>query len=63
MARTYTVSRLLARGAALPTLSPGDHEYAASRYRAARRSGATVRSIIDCLVASVAVRLDAPVLA
>lgn len=58
-----TVSRLLARGVALPTLSPGDHEYAASLYRAARRSGATVRSMIDCLVASVAVRLDAPVLA
>ena len=61
--QVVTVSRLLARGVALPTLSPGDHEYAASLYRAARRSGATVRSMIDCLVASVAVRLDAPVLA
>lgn len=61
--RVVTVSRLLARGVALPTLSPGDHEYAASLYRAARRSGTTVRSMIDCLVASVAVRLDAPVLA
>ncbi|MCW2681432.1 MAG: domain nuclease [Frankiales bacterium] len=58
-----TVARLLARGVALPSLSPGDHEYAASLYRAARRSGQTVRSMIDCLVASVAVRLDAPVLA
>ncbi len=58
-----TVSRLLARGIALPTLSPGDHEYAASLYRAARRSGETVRSMIDCLVTAVAVRLDAPVLA
>ena len=58
-----TVSRLLARGVALPTLSPGDHEYAASLYRSARRSGVTVRSMIDCLVAAVAVRLDAPVLA
>lgn len=61
--RVVTVSRLLARGVALPTLSPGDHEFAASLYRAARRSGTTVRSMIDCLVASVAVRLDAPVLA
>jgi predicted nucleic acid-binding protein len=58
-----TVSRLLARGIALPTLSPADHEYAASLYRAARRSGAAVRSMIDCLVTAVAVRLDAPVLA
>ncbi len=61
--QVVTVSRLLARGVALPSVSPGDHEYAASLYRAARRSGATVRSMIDCLVASVAVRLDAPVLA
>jgi predicted nucleic acid-binding protein len=61
--QVVTVSRLLARGTALPTLSPGDHEYAASLYRSARRSGMTVRSMIDCLVAAVAVRLDAPVLA
>ncbi len=61
--QVVTVSRLLARGTALPTLSPADHEYAASLYRAARRSGATVRSMIDCLVTAVAVRLDAPVLA
>lgn len=61
--QVMTVSRLLARGTDLPTLSPGDHEYAVSLYRTARRSGSTVRSMIDCLVASVAVRLDAPVLA
>lgn len=58
-----TVSRLPARGIALPTLSSGDHEYSASLHRAARRSGETVRSMIDCLVTAVAVRLDAPVLA
>jgi predicted nucleic acid-binding protein len=61
--QVVTASRLLARGVALPALSPGDHEYAAMLYRAARRSGATVRSMIDCLVAAVAVRLDSPVLA
>lgn len=61
--QVLTVSRLLARGVALPALSPGDHEYAATLYRAARRSGMTVRSMIDCLVAAVAIRLDAPVLA
>ncbi len=58
-----TVSRLLARGRALPAVSPADHEHAAMLYRAARRSGQTVRSLIDCLVAAVALRVDAPVLA
>ena len=61
--QVVTVSRLLARGTALPTLSPADHEYGANLYRAARRSGETVRSMVDCLVTAVAVRLDAPVLA
>jgi predicted nucleic acid-binding protein len=58
-----TVTRLLARATALPASSPDDHEQAAALYRAARRSGQTVRSLIDCLVAAVALRLDAPVLA
>ena len=57
------VTRLLARAVALPTLSPADHEHAALLYRSARRSGQTVRSLIDCLVAAVALRVDAPVLA
>ena len=58
-----TVSRLLARGVALPVSSPGDREYAASPYRAACRSSETGQSMIGCLVTAVAVRLDAPVLA
>lgn len=58
-----TVSRLLARGVAVPADSPRDHEQAAALYRAMRRSGQTARSIIDCLVSAVALRLDAPVLA
>lgn len=62
-AQLTTVSRLLARGIPLASLSPVDHDRAAELYRAARRSGSTVRSLIDCLVAAVAVRLDAPVLA
>lgn len=60
--QVVTVSRLLARGTSLPADSPGDHEHAAVLYRAARRSGQTVRSLIDCLVAAVALRVDAPVL-
>ena len=58
-----TVARLLARGTALPAASPADHEHAAALYRAARRRGHTVRSLIDCLVAAVALRVEAPVLA
>lgn len=61
--QVVTVSRLLARGVALPVSSPGDHEYAASLYRAACRSSETGQSMIGCLVTAVAVRLDAPVLA
>lgn len=61
--QVVSVSRLLARGTALPADSPDDHEHAAALYRAARRSGRTVRSPIDCLVAAVALRVDAPVLA
>lgn len=55
--------RLLARFDALPAASPADHELAASLYRAARRSGRTVRSLVDCLIAAAALRIDAEVLA
>ena len=55
--------RLLARFTALPAAAPGDHEVAAALYRTARRSGETVRSLLDCLVAAAAIRTDAPVLA
>lgn len=55
--------RLLARGEALPAASPGDHELAASLYRRARSTGHTVRSLVDCLVAAAALRVDAEVLA
>lgn len=62
-AQVAALAGLLARATALPASSPGDHEQAAALYRAARRSGQTVRSLIDCLVAAVAMRLEAPVLA
>lgn len=61
--QVVTLSRLLARGVAIPAWSPIDHDDAAALYRAARRSGRTVRSLVDCLVAAVALRLGAPVLA
>jgi predicted nucleic acid-binding protein len=53
--------RLLARASVLPTAS-GDYENAAVLYRACRQSGATVRKLIDCLIAAVAIRADVPIL-
>lgn len=39
-----------------------DSERAAAIHRTCRRSGETVRSLLDCLVAAVALRIDLPVL-
>jgi hypothetical protein len=39
-----------------------DYLFAAELYRSARRSGRTVRSTIDCLIASVCIREDVPLL-
>jgi predicted nucleic acid-binding protein len=43
--------------------SPHDHDVAAGLFRSARATGKTVRSLIDCLIAAMAVRLEVPVLA
>ena len=56
-----SLRRLLARAVAIPTLST-DYEDAAALYRRCRREGETVRRLIDCLIASVAIRVGAPVL-
>jgi predicted nucleic acid-binding protein len=52
---------LLARASLIPT-EPGDYEEAAALYRACRRSGETVRKLIDCLIGATAVRTATPVL-
>jgi predicted nucleic acid-binding protein len=57
------LQRLLGRFQAMPAASPADHETAAALYRAARRTGSTVRSLLDCLVAAAALRTDSPLLA
>lgn len=46
----------------LPTRSMEDHEQAAALFRTCRRQGATVRKLVDCLIAAVAIRNDVPVL-
>ena len=53
--------RLLARGTLLATEST-DYEEAAALYRTCRRSGETVRRMIDCLIAGIAIRTGMPVL-
>jgi predicted nucleic acid-binding protein len=52
---------LVARATMLPTTS-SDYGFAASMYRACRVRGETVRKLIDCLIAAVAVRSDLEVL-
>ncbi|HEY2214332.1 MAG TPA: PIN domain nuclease, partial [Acidimicrobiales bacterium] len=52
---------LLARTTIIETL-PADYEEAAGLYRTCRRQGATVRKMIDCLIAAHAIRVDLPLL-
>lgn len=53
--------RLLARATFLPTARV-DYEEAAALYRTCRRGGETVRKLIDCLIAAVAIRHGADLL-
>jgi len=53
--------RLLARGTILHT-NPMDYDQAAILYRQCRENGETIRKLIDCLIAAVAIRSDIPIL-
>jgi hypothetical protein len=53
--------RLLARASNI-SLEPVDYEAAAALYRACLRQGATVRKLVDCLIAAAAIRADIPLL-
>ena len=53
--------RLLARATVLPT-TVADYDDAAALYRRCRRQGETVRKLMDCLIASVAIRAGVAVL-
>jgi predicted nucleic acid-binding protein len=52
---------LLARATLIHTEAM-DYEEAATLYRICRRRGETVRKLIDCLVASIAIRTGASIL-
>ena len=52
---------LLARAVSIPTTS-ANYELGAALYRRCRQRGETVRKLVDCLIASVAIRAGAPLL-
>ena len=52
---------LLGRATMLPT-TPADYDAAAALYRACRVRGETVRKLIDCLIAAVAIKAGAELL-
>ena len=56
--RLLSLRRLLARAAVTPTQAT-DYDDAAALYRRCRRQGETVRKLIDCLIASTAMRAGA----
>lgn len=56
-----SIRGMLARAAVVPTRA-GDYDDAAALYRRCRRQGATVRKLIDCLIAATAIRAGAAVL-
>ena len=60
-AHVLSLRGLLERAVVIPTL-PSDYEDAALLYRRCREQGETVRKLIDCLIASVATRVGAPIL-
>jgi predicted nucleic acid-binding protein len=43
-------------------IGPVDYDEAAALYRSCRRAGRTVRKLIDCLIAAVAIRTETPLL-
>lgn len=56
-----SLRRLLARAVNIPVEST-DYDDAAALYRRCRRQGETPRKLVDCLIASVAIRTGTPVL-
>jgi predicted nucleic acid-binding protein len=48
--------------ATIVSMGPVDYDEAAAIYRICRRNGETVRKLVDCLIAAVAIRADVPLL-
>jgi predicted nucleic acid-binding protein len=62
-AREVDLRRLLRRFALLPFDAIVDFDAAARIYRSCRRAGVTPRGLVDCMIASVAYRCGASLLA
>ena len=60
-AHLQSLRRLLARTTLISTVR-ADYENAAMLYRQCRNRGDTVRKLVDCLIASVAIRSEVPIL-
>ena len=56
-----TLRDVLVRATVIPT-EPSDYDEAAALYRRCRRRGVTIRKLLDCLIAAVAIRAGIPVL-
>jgi len=61
-AREAQLRRLLARFVLLPFDSPTDFDAAVRIYRTCRSRGVTPRRLVDCMIASVALRHDSRLL-
>ena len=61
--REAALRRLLGRCELLPFDSVADFDGAVSIYRKCRKAGVTPRGLVDCMIASVALRHEVPVLA
>jgi predicted nucleic acid-binding protein len=61
--RERDLRRLLHRFELLPFDAAVDFDGATRNYRSCRKAGLTLRSLIDCMIASVAMRYDSLVLA
>jgi len=61
--REAALRRLLARGRLLPFDSVADFDGAVTIYRRCRQAGVTPRGLLDCMIAAVALRHGAAVLA
>lgn len=56
-----TLRQALAQAAVIP-MEASDYDRAADLYRRCRQQGETVRKLLDCLIAAVAIRAGIPVL-
>ena len=56
------IERLVSSTPPLPIEPRVDFDHAAALFRTVRRSGRTVRSKVDCLIAAIAIRHDVPLL-